>query len=528
MISEHASPLAGLGSVDCGGQNVYVAQLTKLLAQRGWHVDVFTRRDDAAQPDVVPWLNGARIIHVPAGPPAVVPKEELLPHMDEFTQHVIRRCRRERYDLVHAHFWMSGMVAADLKEAVGLPYVVTFHALGRIRRTFQGQNDRFPDCRFEVEERIVRTTDRVIAECPQDHADLVDHYGADPERITIVPCGFDPEELWPVDRREARARLGLDPDAFVVLQLGRLVPRKGIRTVIEGFAQFHAGASRAQLLVVGGESRDPDPALTPEIGHLEALAKMFGVGRSVHFTGRRDRDELRYYYSAADVFVTLPWYEPFGITPLEAMACAVPVIGSRVGGVKFTVQDGVTGCLIPAAAPDALAACLERLYRDRRLAADYGRCGRARALRRFTWAKVVRQIQAAYDGVIMEARRPRHRFGAHALMRRRAANGEFYGRGDEALDGMTEEALDLADEIDVVEEDVGEDVDEGIAGRDVMIVDRDVYVDQDVVDEEALGVADQETLYRTAGRALDDEALGGGEVSHWRRGRRRRDGRSQC
>jgi glycosyltransferase involved in cell wall biosynthesis len=435
MISEHASPLAGLGSVDCGGQNVYVAQLTKLLAQRGHQVDVFTRRDDAAQPDVVPWLNGSRIIHVPAGPAAVVPKEELLPHMPEFTRHVVERCKQERYDLVHAHFWMSGMVAADLKETLGLPYVVTFHALGRIRRTFQGQNDRFPDCRFAVEERVVRSADCVIAECPQDHADLVGHYGADPERITVVPCGFDPEELWPVDRRLARERLGIDPEAFVVLQLGRMVPRKGIRTVIEGFARFRREASRAELLVVGGESRDPDPALTPEIGLLDALAKAQGVEQSVRFTGRRDRDELRYYYSAADVFVTLPWYEPFGITPLEAMACAVPVIGSRVGGVKFTVLDGVTGCLIPAAAPEALAACLERLYRDRRLAEDYGRCGRARALRSFTWAKVLRQIQSAYDEVIAGARHPRRRFGPRTFAQRQAANGEIYGAAD-ALDGL--------------------------------------------------------------------------------------------
>jgi glycosyltransferase involved in cell wall biosynthesis len=468
MISEHASPLAGLGSVDCGGQNVYVAQLTKLLAQRGYRVDVFTRRDDPAQPDIVPWLNDSRVIHVPAGPAAVVPKEELLPHMGEFTRHVIRRCKRERYDLVHAHFWMSGMVAADLKEALGLPYVVTFHALGRVRRIFQGQNDRFPDCRFAVEERIVRTADCVIAECPQDHADLVDHYGADSDRIAVVPCGFDPEELWPVERCAARERLGIDPEAFVVLQLGRMVPRKGIRTVIEGFARFQTEASRALLLVVGGESRDPDPALTPEIGHLKALTKTRGVEQGVRFTGRRDRDELRYYYSAADVFVTLPWYEPFGITPLEAMACAVPVIGSRVGGVKYTVEDGVTGCLIPAAAPDALAACLERLYRDRRLAEDYGRRGRTRALRWFTWAKVVSQIQAAYDDVCARSRRPRRRYGRRTITRPQAANGEVYGSGEDVLDG---EALGGADVGDALDASAGAVLDGPIGGTAGAVLD---------------------------------------------------------
>ncbi|HEU4616578.1 MAG TPA: glycosyltransferase family 1 protein [Gammaproteobacteria bacterium] len=435
MISEHASPLAGLGSVDSGGQNVYVAQLAKGLAKNGYEVDVFTRRDDASLPDVVPWHPGSRIIHVPAGPAASIPKEELLPHMPEFTGHVLEHCVRRRYDLIHAHFWMSGMAAADLKEALGIPFVVTFHALGRIRRTYQGPDDRFPDCRFAVEERIVRAADCVIAECPQDHADLLDYYAADPARIAIVPCGFDPEELWPVERCEARERLGIDRDAFVVLQLGRMVPRKGIRTVVEGFACFHRDASRAELLVVGGESRDPDPKLTPEIGHLEELARAHGVGHSVRFTGRRDRDELRYYYSASDVFVTLPWYEPFGITPLEAMACAIPVIGSRVGGVKYTVQDGVTGCLIPSAAPEALAACLKRLYRDRGLAEDYGRCGRARALRWFTWTKVVRQIQAAYDEVIAGRVLPKRRLGPLAVARGSGARRAIGSAGERIASG---------------------------------------------------------------------------------------------
>ncbi|HEX5421253.1 MAG TPA: glycosyltransferase family 1 protein [Gammaproteobacteria bacterium] len=400
MISEHASPLAGLGSADSGGQNVYVAQLTRLLAQSGHEVDVFTRRDDPDLPEIMPWQDGSRIIHVPAGPAAPIPKEQLLPHMGEFARFVEGQCLERPYDLIHAHFWMSGMVAAEIKQALGIPFVVTFHALGRIRRRHQGANDRFPDCRFDIEDRIVREADCVIAECPQDQEDLLDHYGADPERIALVPCGFDPDELWPIERPAARAKLGLDGNAFIVLQLGRIVPRKGIGTVIEGFARFRREASRAELLIVGGESREPDPMLTPEIARLHALADGHGIVDRVSFAGRRDREELRYYYSAADVFVTLPWYEPFGITPLEAMACSLPVVGSRVGGVKYTVRDGVTGCLIPAADPEALAGCLKRLYRDRRLASDYGRCGRARALRWFTWARIVRQIEAAYDDVL--------------------------------------------------------------------------------------------------------------------------------
>src|SRR5690606_10132776 len=256
--------------------------------------------------------------------------------MAEFTRYVRRACRRRRYDLLHANFWMSGLTAADVKRSLGIPFVITFHALGRIRRAHQGAADRFPDTRFEHEEHIACVADRVIAECPQDRADLMTHYAADPERISIVPCGFDPAELWPVPRDTARALLGLPKDAFIVLQLGRLVPRKGIATVIEGFARFvHAEAVDARLLIVGGDFHEPNPTRVPEIARLSRVAAEARISDRVAFAGRRDREVLRYYYSAADVFVTLPWYEPFGITPLEAMACAVPVIGSRVGGVKY-------------------------------------------------------------------------------------------------------------------------------------------------------------------------------------------------
>ncbi|HEX6992662.1 MAG TPA: glycosyltransferase [Gammaproteobacteria bacterium] len=401
MISDHASPLAALGSADAGGQNVYVAHLTRCLADRGLQVDVFTRRDSPDQPEVVAWHPGSRVIHVPAGPPEPIPKEELLPHMDAFTRFVRRACRRRGYDLLHANFWMSGLTAAEVKLALDIPFVITFHALGRIRRVHQGSADRFPDCRFQHEERIARSADRIIAECPQDRADLMTHYAADPDRISVVPCGFDPAELAPVPKHLARAKLGLPQDVFLVLQLGRLVPRKGIATAIEGFARFVRGTGiDARLLIVGGDGYEPDPGRTPEIARLTAIAENERVAARVLFSGRRDRQMLRYYFSAADVFVTLPWYEPFGITPLEAMACAVPVVGSRVGGVKYTVVDGRTGCLIPPSDPDALASCLAALHANPAQRSAMGRAGRARVLRHFTWRDVALAVEAVYEEVL--------------------------------------------------------------------------------------------------------------------------------
>ncbi|HEY7315682.1 MAG TPA: HAD-IIIA family hydrolase [Gemmataceae bacterium] len=401
MISEHASPLVGLGGADSGGQNVYVAQVARHLARRGHRVEVFTRRDNADLPSVMEWLDGVRVIHVPAGPPQRCPKEQLLPYMEEFTQHVLRHTRRYRCDLIHAHFFMSALVGMRCKAALGVPLVVTFHALGRVRRLHQGGADTFPEERLTVEDRVVAAADALIAECPQDRDDLLQLYGADRRCIRIIPCGFDPCEFGPVDKAQARSALGLSTDEFVVLQLGRMVPRKGVDNVIRAVARLRRDHGiRARLLIVGGEARDPDPVLTPEIGRLHKIAECEGVADQVTFTGSRERGELRGYYTAADVFVTTPWYEPFGITPVEAMACATPVIGAAVGGIKTTVRDGVTGYLVPPKDPDALAERLARLLERPALLQEFSRQAIHRARAFYTWQRVSTAIESQYASVI--------------------------------------------------------------------------------------------------------------------------------
>jgi D-inositol-3-phosphate glycosyltransferase len=417
MISEHASPLAILGGVDGGGQNVYVGQLARHLAAIGYEVDVFTRRDSPGLPEVAEWVSGVRIVHVPAGPAEYVRKEDLLPHMAEFTAGMARFCRRQlrRYALVHANFWMSGLVAADLRQGLGLPFVVTFHALGRVRRVFQRAADEFPDVRFAIEDRIVAEADHIVAECPQEEEDLIRYYNADPARTTIIPGGFDPAEFWPIAKPLARVTLGLSPDEPIVLQLGRLVPRKGVDTAIRGLACLRREHDvDARLLIVGGDSSDPDPRVTPEIGRLQGLAREEGVEDAVAFVGRRGRDVLKYYYSAADVFVTTPWYEPFGITPLEAMACGTPVVGANVGGVKFTVRDGETGYLVPPGDAAAVAERIAYLYRQPRLLSVFRRQAIRRANDLFTWRHVAGAVAALYEEVLA-AGDPRRRAQAGHL-----------------------------------------------------------------------------------------------------------------
>jgi D-inositol-3-phosphate glycosyltransferase len=404
LISEHASPVAPIGGVDAGGQNIYVAEVARRLAQAGHQVDVLTRRDHPARPPVLELAPGLRVLHLQAGPAAFVPKEQLLPHMPHFIRAAQPWFEQGTpYDIMHANFFMSGLAGLRLREGFGVPMVTTFHALGLVRREHQGDADTFPPSRIDVERRIVKEADALIAECPQDRSDLIRLYGADPASIAMVPCGVDTQAFAPQPRTQARRALGLADDEFVVLQLGRLVPRKGVDNVVRALALLPPGL-RARLLVVGGESAEPDERLTPEIGRLRALARDCGVADRVCFTGRRQREELPAYYAAADVFVSTPWYEPFGITPLEAMACGTPVIGSTVGGIQYSVVDGVTGHLVPPRDPASLAVCLQHLHDHPALAQALGRAGIRRVRSMFTWDRVTEALLQVYRTVL--ARRP--------------------------------------------------------------------------------------------------------------------------
>ena len=402
FISEHASPLAALGGTDSGGQNVYVAHLARELARLGYLVDVYTRREDPLQPQVIDWRAGVRVIQVDAGPACILSKESLLPHMAEFGHAMLRFMRMAgiSYQLVHANFFMSGMVAQQLKRLTGVPYVITFHALGRVRRLCQGQADGFPDARFAIEESLMRDADCVIAECEQDQRDMLELYDGAPSRLAIVPCGFDPDEFWPMGD-SARKRLGLPEQEFIVLQLGRMVPRKGVDNVLQAMRVLRDEHQiSGLLLIVGGEAAHADPMATAELRRLAGIARRLGLAEQVQFTGAQPRQRLREYYSAADVFVTTPWYEPFGITPLEAMACAKPVVGSAVGGIRSTVLDQKTGFLVPPHDPEALAQRLAQLQRDPALAEKMGWTGLRRAQRHFTWSRVATQLAGIYRTVL--------------------------------------------------------------------------------------------------------------------------------
>jgi D-inositol-3-phosphate glycosyltransferase len=399
FISEHASPLAVLGGVDAGGQNVYVAELACELARRNYHIDIFTRRSDPAIAEIVEYCPHVNVVHIKAGPEEDIPKELMLQHMNEFTIGVLHFIGKTEtnYSLIHANFFMSALVASHIKKILHVPYVVTFHALGVVRQLHQQESDKFPPERIDIERFVVKDADLIIAECPQDRDDLVKYYDAPLSKVAVVQCGFNPSEFYPIKKEEAREKLHLSPSEFVLLQLGRMVPRKGIDNVIRAMSRLR---HRVKLLVVGGEQEKPAIMNTAEARRLHEIAMREGVCDHVEFTGRKCRSELKYYYAAADVFITTPWYEPFGITPLESMACGTPVIGANVGGIKYSVADGRTGLLVPPNDPAVLAASIERCIEDPSLLQTMSIEAIKRVNKFFTWKYVASSLDQLYKGVI--------------------------------------------------------------------------------------------------------------------------------
>jgi D-inositol-3-phosphate glycosyltransferase len=399
FISDHASPLALLGSIDSGGQNVYVAELAKRLAESGLLIDVYTRKDDKSLQTIVDYAPGVRIINIHAGPEQHIPKEFLLEYMEEFCSEMLGFITAQglSYDLIHANFFMSGFVAMQLKARLSIPFVITFHALGKVRKLHQKEADKFPQEREHIEWEIARSAERIIAECPQDRDDLIEHYHVDPEKITIIPCGYNPEQFYPANKSQCRRELGLQDDDKIILQLGRIVPRKGVDNVIEAFAKVCQHIPNAKLLIVGGEDAATVTSDTDELAALKKLAVSLGVADRTIFAGQKDREVLRYYYNAADVFVTTPWYEPFGITPLEAMACGTPVIGSDVGGIKYSVQPGITGLLVPPKSASALADKILSLIQDESRCNQMSQNAIAHAARNFTWKGVASKMADLYQ-----------------------------------------------------------------------------------------------------------------------------------
>ncbi len=407
MLSYHTCPLAILGGKDTGGMNVYVRELTRELGGMGIAVDVYTRSQDEHVPHVSHDLGyGNRVVHVPAGPEVPLPKQELAKYIPTFVDNIQKFAVKKnfKYDLIHSHYWMSGIAAQELKAGWGVPVVHMFHTLGLMKqRIAQNEQEAEGDYRLEGEYEVLRMADRVIAATIAEKAQLQWLYQADTDKIEIIPPGVDTCHFYPIPSDEAKEYIGIPPDNQMLLFVGRIEPLKGIDTLIEAIGLMARKGTlrdhRLYLAIIGGDPHAKRAEMTDEMSRLQTMSTRNGLDDFVAFLGRRSQETLPYYYSAAEAVIMPSHYESFGMVALEAMACGTPVVASQVGGLAFLVQDGVTGYHINVGDMDALSERLTTLLEDRELHDKLS--GQAAAFAQdYAWRNIARQVIALYQDLI--------------------------------------------------------------------------------------------------------------------------------
>jgi len=407
MISYHTCPLATLGGKDTGGMNVYVRDLTKELGRRGIGVDVFTRSQDEHVPHVLHDLGyGNRIVHVPAGPETPLSKDRLLEHLPSFIDTIVdfAASKNIRYDILHSHYWLSGLAALELRARWGTPVIHMFHTLAAMKNRVARNGEEIDSgARMEAEGRLLRQADRIVAATQAELAQFQWLYHADTRRVAVIPPGVDTGHFYPIPEDEAREFAGVPADKRMLLFVGRVEPLKGIDSLLQAIAILRAqdpalGAALC-LAAIGGEPDDDRADETAEMARLQELRRDLHIEDVVTFLGRKAQDTLPYYYSAAEVVVVPSHYESFGLVALEAMACGTPVVASETGGLAFLVRDGETGFHVPTGDPEALAERLRLLLHDDLLRERLGRQA-AEYAKHYAWPLMADQIIDLYHGTL--------------------------------------------------------------------------------------------------------------------------------
>lgn len=390
MLSIHTSPLASLGGRDTGGMNVYIKQLALELARRGISVDLFTRRSDTATPAVQEVVPGFRTISLSVGPPASVSREALYGLVGDFAHAVDSYVQSDglEYDVLHSHYWLSGLVGEKLSNVWGMPWAHMSHTLAVLKDAHRGPNQE-PESlqRLESENRILRAADGVVASNEIERQELLRRYDLEPSRLHVAPCGVDLSTFNPGSRAEARARLNLEQHEKVILYVGRIEPLKGLDTLFAALALLAKRVSHLRLIVVGGAKAGTDQATEREVARLQRLAGDLGIDHLVEFRGPALQSELPELYRAADLCAVPSRYESFGMVALEALTCGTPVVASRTGGLQSTVRHNVNGYLAPIGDEYAFARYMERILCRPELASGLSQEASSRA-RRYSWQRV--------------------------------------------------------------------------------------------------------------------------------------------
>ncbi len=402
LISVHGDPAVEIGKEEAGGQNVYVRKVGEALAARGWRVDMFTRASDSQQPKIVQHAPNCRTIRIHAGPEDFISRDEIFSYRSDFVAALLKFQRREgiEYSLVHTNYWISGWVGLQLKEKLSLPMVHTYHSLGAVKYKSVSTIPMVDRTRLRVEKACLEKADRVVATSPQEKEHmhkLVSGFG----KIAIISCGTDIHSFGKVNRFQARASLGMEEDAKVVLYVGRFDKRKGIETLVRAVNQSQWRENPGLRVIIGGGSRlGQSDGLERE--RIERIVAEVGMSERTYFPGRIGQEDLPLYYAAADVCVVPSHYEPFGLVAIEAMASRTPVVASDVGGLQFTVIDEETGLLIPPQDVAAFAGAIDRILNHPSWGVKLGINGRKRVEKKFSWNGVVSRLSQLYSKLIQK------------------------------------------------------------------------------------------------------------------------------
>ena len=399
QISVHTSPLSTLGGADAGGMNVYIRELACHLAQAGLPIDIFTRRTDPETPEVRTFCPGVNVVAVSAGPAEPISKNDLFPFLPQFAEQMALYSLREgvRYDVVHAHYWLSGWVAELARRYWDTPFVQMFHTTAHMKNAVAAEPDRETDLRLRIEKRLLSLANGIIAANPDERADLIWRMGVPTEKVCTIPPGVDLEVFRPLDRKECRAELGIAPHEQVVLFVGRIDPIKGIDTLVDAahlMASEHTHAPAPTFIIVGGDFDDVGEPVGSLARVVDAIAAK-GIADRFRLVGSQPQERLPVFYSAADVVAVPSRYESFGLVAVEALACGTPVVASRAGGLRFTIDEGSTGLLVKPQSAEALAAALRAILNDAELRAAMSASARS-SVTRYDWSNIAQQVVHVY------------------------------------------------------------------------------------------------------------------------------------
>jgi D-inositol-3-phosphate glycosyltransferase len=396
FLSMHTSPLLQPGSGDAGGMNVYIDELSRTMAVRGVRADVYTRRIDPDDPDVVEVMPGYRVIHIDAGPATPLPVAALPKYVRLYARQIEEMLRSDPPQILHSHYWLSGWAGLLVKRSLGIPLANSFHTLGRVK-----DESRRPDeppeslLRIAAEHEVIEGSDCVMASTPIEAQELLEFYGADPNRLCTSPPGVDHRLFRTGSRNRARQRLGL-ADGPVVLFVGRIQPIKGVDVAVEAMATIVDRHRDATLMVVGGPS---GPRGLAEMSALRRRAVELGLAAKIRFVGPVPHGLVPDLYRAADVVMVPSRSESFGLVAAEAQACGTPVVATRIGGLTDVVDDGSTGFLIDGWDPEDHAEAVLRFLDDPELAAKMG-ASAVKWSRRFSWDATFRRYIELYKGAL--------------------------------------------------------------------------------------------------------------------------------